>query len=173
LVVKIPGKFGKTIARVNGQLAVSRALGDHSFKPHVTSEPQITEIEITQKNRTLVMACDGLWDVLEDQETIDIISNEEDPSQAAMKLRDTAFNRGSGDNISVIVIKIPPTFSSSSASQTQPVKQDDLQDAKEKLMNIPWKSMLPIGTIVVVGILAQQIWEHFGKSGGGEEVNLP
>jgi len=163
VVIKIPGKLGKTIARVNGQLAVSRALGDHAFKPHVTAEPQITEIEITQKNKILVLACDGLWDILEDQETIDLISSEEDPSRAATKLRDCAFNRGSGDNISVVVINIPATFSS--ASQTQPVKQEMGQKEvnKEPLLHIPWKAMLPIVPIILVGIFVQHYWSSFTK----------
>jgi len=91
-------------------LAISRALGDHIFKPYVTSEPEVKVIDITPQNKFLVIACDGLWDVLEDQETLDIIVDEQDPSQAAIKLRDTAYNRGSGDNISVVVILIPEDF---------------------------------------------------------------
>jgi serine/threonine protein phosphatase PrpC len=117
VVVKTFNKFGNTIARVNGQLAVSRALGDHTFKPHVTSEPEVKEFVITPQHRILVMACDGLWDVIGDQEALDIASSEEDPSQAAIKLRDTAYNRGSGDNISVVVIQIPSTYGTQLSNQ--------------------------------------------------------
>jgi len=46
MVTKVSNKQGKTISRVNGMLAVSRALGDVFLQPFVTSEPQIHQIDL-------------------------------------------------------------------------------------------------------------------------------
>lgn len=61
-------------------------------------------VEIEEKSKFLILACDGLWDVMSDQEAVDLIFEENDPSKAAEVLRDEAFNRKSTDNISVIVV---------------------------------------------------------------------
>jgi serine/threonine protein phosphatase PrpC len=51
--------------RVQGKLAVSRAIGDYDLKPFVTSDPEITEYQIQKKDRYLVLGSDGVYDVLE------------------------------------------------------------------------------------------------------------
>jgi len=116
VVTRVKSKEGKTISRVNGMLAVSRALGDVFLQPQVTCEPQIHTFEIS-KDKILIMACDGVWDVLSDEEAIKLIINESNPEQAAIKIRDTALSKGSTDNISVIVIYFPftPEFTSTSS----------------------------------------------------------
>lgn len=40
-----------------------------------------------------------------DQDAISIVQTEEDPEAAARKLTETAFTRGSADNITCIVVK--------------------------------------------------------------------
>ncbi|CAH2086182.1 unnamed protein product [Euphydryas editha] len=50
--------------RVNGQLAVSRAIGDAIYKPYVTARPEITEVDLDGDEDFVVVACDGLWDVV-------------------------------------------------------------------------------------------------------------
>ncbi|XP_020245011.1 probable protein phosphatase 2C 49 [Asparagus officinalis] len=51
-------------ARVCGILAMSRALGDMSLKPVVISEPEIRIMDRNPKDECLVIASDGLWDVM-------------------------------------------------------------------------------------------------------------
>src|SRR5262249_20213878 len=60
--------------RVDGKLAVSRAIGDSDFKQHIGSSPEELAViaipDISEHGRSpdweyLVLACDGLWDVLE------------------------------------------------------------------------------------------------------------
>jgi serine/threonine protein phosphatase PrpC len=66
-------KNGKQTFRVKGSLAVSRALGDFFLNPFVTGEPQIHgPIQITPDKKTyfLIMACDGLWDKVSDEEAV-------------------------------------------------------------------------------------------------------
>lgn len=104
-------KLGKTIGRVNGMLAVSRALGDLFLQPYVTPEPDVKCIEISSsQNQLLILACDGLWDVLSDEEATRIAVMERDPERAAIKLRDAALDKSSTDNISVVVVQLPPLY---------------------------------------------------------------
>eukprot|EP01119_Soliformovum_irregulare_P012019 TRINITY_DN3088_c0_g1_i1.p1 TRINITY_DN3088_c0_g1~~TRINITY_DN3088_c0_g1_i1.p1 ORF type:complete len:393 (+),score=108.80 TRINITY_DN3088_c0_g1_i1:779-1957(+) len=101
---------GKVISRVCGQLSVARALGDFPLSPYVTSNPEIhgpLKVTPQTKNRFLIMACDGLWDVIQDHEAISMVMEVDDPEKGALKLRDTAFQMGSQDNISVLVVQFP------------------------------------------------------------------
>ena len=60
----------------------------------------------------LILACDGLWDVVSDQEAIDFVirvcSRGGTAILAAEKLRDESLGRGSRDNISVMVTILRP-----------------------------------------------------------------
>ncbi|XP_044505426.1 probable protein phosphatase 2C 24 isoform X1 [Mangifera indica] len=51
-------------ARVLGVLAMSRAIGDNYLKPYVSCEPEITIIDRTAEDDCLILATDGLWDVV-------------------------------------------------------------------------------------------------------------
>lgn len=92
--------------RVGGVLAISRALGDFAL-PGVSATPCLFEYEITDTDKYIVIACDGVFDVISNDEVGTIIADE-DCSIAAYKLRNAAFARSSDDNISVIVA---PAFS--------------------------------------------------------------
>ncbi|KAI8989958.1 phosphatase 2C-like domain-containing protein [Pilobolus umbonatus] len=68
--------------RVNGNLALSRAIGDFEFKQNnqlsaekqaVTCHPDIIEHEITLADEFFVLACDGIWDCMSNQEVVDYI----------------------------------------------------------------------------------------------------
>lgn len=48
--------------RVQGSLAVSRAIGDLHLKEWVISEPEIHRLPLTPDCEFLIMASDGLWD---------------------------------------------------------------------------------------------------------------
>ncbi len=49
--------------RVQGVLAVSRALGDKVLNPYVIPEPEITQTRVDPQHEFLILACDGVWDV--------------------------------------------------------------------------------------------------------------
>lgn len=120
VVTKVTNKQGKTISRVNGMLAVSRALGDIFLQPYVTSEPEVFQFELNNNNKVLILACDGVWDVLSDEETTEIASSEVNPEMAAVKIRDAALAKGSADNISVIVVRFPPVVGPASNQEATP-----------------------------------------------------
>ncbi len=94
-------KGNATGMRVNGTLAVSRAIGDLHVTPYVIPEPFVTTIQLTNKDKLMVLACDGLWDVMSDEEAGDMAS-----SHTAVYLRDIAYSRQSEDNISVVVVRL-------------------------------------------------------------------
>jgi serine/threonine protein phosphatase PrpC len=92
--------------RVNAILAVTRAIGDVYLQPMVSSDPHTSVVNIRPEDEFIIIACDGVWDVIEDQAAVDLIKGESDPRVASCKLRDEAYSRGSTDNISVIVLRI-------------------------------------------------------------------
>lgn len=92
--------------RVNGVLAVTRALGDTYMKDLVTGHPYTTETVIQPEiDEFMIIACDGLWDVCSDQEACDLIRNVQEPNSAAKLLVDHALARFSTDNLSCMVVR--------------------------------------------------------------------
>jgi serine/threonine protein phosphatase PrpC len=53
--------------RVQGSLAVTRAIGDSHMKEWITAEPETRKIEITSDCEFLILASDGLWDKVSNQ----------------------------------------------------------------------------------------------------------
>lgn len=57
--------------RVQGQLAIARTIGDKNLKPldkkFLTAEPEVTQFRITARDEFIVIATDGLWDVMPSQ----------------------------------------------------------------------------------------------------------
>ncbi|PGH03410.1 hypothetical protein AJ79_07376 [Helicocarpus griseus UAMH5409] len=92
--------------RVNGVLAVTRALGDSYMKDLVTGHPYTTETVIQpDSDEFMILACDGLWDVCSDQEAVDLVRNTEDPQLASKILVDHALSRFSTDNLSCMIVR--------------------------------------------------------------------
>ncbi|KAG2297022.1 hypothetical protein Bca52824_043691 [Brassica carinata] len=81
--------------RVGGVLAMSRAFGNRMLKQFVIAEPEIQDLEIDHEAEFLVLASDGLWDVVPNEDAVSLTQSEEEPVTAARKLTDTAFARGS------------------------------------------------------------------------------
>eukprot|EP01133_Synstelium_polycarpum_P015598 gene15598-18532_t len=90
--------------RVNGILAVTRSLGDHSMKEYVVGDPYQRCIKLESNHTLLILACDGLWDVVSDQEAINHVLNETEAKKMSDKLLSLALRKGSTDNISIMVI---------------------------------------------------------------------
>jgi len=92
--------------RVDGILALSRALGDADLQPHVTYEPEVMAVDLVPEDRFLIIACDGIWDVLSNEQAVEIVKSKDTPTASAIALRDAAYGLGSSDNITVIVYSI-------------------------------------------------------------------
>ncbi len=77
------GGFVNANGRVNANLNLSRSLGDMKYKQvpkmlpkdqMITAEPDITVTQVHPDDRFFVIACDGVWDVLGNQEICDFVS---------------------------------------------------------------------------------------------------
>lgn len=93
-------------SRVNGMLAVTRSLGDKFFDSLVIGNPFTTSVEITDEDHFLILACDGLWDIIEDQDACELIKNIKDPNEAAKCLVKYALEHGTTDNVTVMVVML-------------------------------------------------------------------
>ncbi|KAG6917807.1 hypothetical protein DXG01_000867 [Tephrocybe rancida] len=91
--------------RVNGVLAVTRSLGDSSMKEFVVGAPYTTETELCDEDEFLVLACDGLWDVANDQSAIDLVREIGDAQVASAKLLKYAISHHTTDNVTVVVVR--------------------------------------------------------------------
>ncbi|CAO3618259.1 unnamed protein product [Cunninghamella echinulata] len=111
--------------RVNGNLALSRAIGDFEFKQNdhlpaeeqiVTCDPDIIEHEITNDDEFFVLACDGIWDCMTNQEVVDYIRARIAEKQALSEICESIMDHclapdsevgGVGcDNMSIIIVAI-------------------------------------------------------------------
>ncbi|SCU67589.1 protein phosphatase 2C, putative [Trypanosoma equiperdum] len=118
------------LGRVCGVLAVSRALGDYEFKFNgnrfisnrelmVSNVADVRQINLTDSSKFLLLACDGLWDAVQNEEatqfvrdflsyTPDVGSSPEATKRAinncCQKLAEFAVSRGSTDNVSVMLL---------------------------------------------------------------------
>ncbi|KAK4749727.1 hypothetical protein SAY87_027176 [Trapa incisa] len=91
--------------RVGGVLAMSRAFGNRMLKQYVVAEPEIQDQEINEEIELVILASDGLWDVVPNEDAVAIALAEEEPEAASRKLTETAYSRGSADNITCLVVK--------------------------------------------------------------------
>lgn len=98
--------------RIQGSLAVSRGIGDRHLKQWVTAEPETKVLRIEPEHDLLILASDGLWDKVSNQEAVDIArsflvgNNKSQPLLACKKLVDLSVSRGSMDDTSVMLIKL-------------------------------------------------------------------
>lgn len=100
--------------RVEGILAVARAIGDIHLKKWVISQPEIKTRELTLDDTALVLATDGVWDVVENSDVAEICAElyrrdgslKEKLDYIARRITRTAFDRGSVDNITTLVVDL-------------------------------------------------------------------
>ncbi|CAN8317497.1 unnamed protein product [Cochlearia groenlandica] len=98
--------------RIQGTLAVSRGIGDRYLKEWVIAEPETTTLKIKPEFEFLILASDGLWDKVTNQEAVDLVRpyfvGVENPKTlyACKKLAELSCKRGCLDDISLIIIQL-------------------------------------------------------------------
>jgi len=92
--------------KVGGQLGVSRAFGDADCKKWITAAPYTQVHELAPEDSVIVIACDGLWDVCDDQTAADLIRGQTDPDMMASALVKEAIARETTDNVSVMCVSL-------------------------------------------------------------------
>lgn len=106
------------LSRVNGSLAVSRALGDFDYKQTkgqsaseqlVSPEPDVTAIaRVRNEDEILVLACDGVWDVFSNEDLCEYLIQRLkcscSLSEACEETIDTSLFKGSRDNMTMLIV---------------------------------------------------------------------
>ncbi|VFQ68803.1 unnamed protein product [Cuscuta campestris] len=106
--------------RVGGVLAVSRAFGDRLLKQYVVADPEIKEERVDSSLEFLILASDGLWDVVTNEEAVSMVKPIKEPEEGAKRLMQEAYERGSSDNITIVIVRfLANDLSSSSSSSSQ------------------------------------------------------
>ncbi|KZV51863.1 hypothetical protein F511_06908 [Dorcoceras hygrometricum] len=128
---RIEAAGGKVIQwnghRVFGVLAMSRSIGDRYLKPWIIPDPEVMIVPRAREDDCLILASDGLWDVMANEEVCDMARRRillwhknngaslptergegiDPAAQAAAEyLSNRALQKGSKDNISVVVIDL-------------------------------------------------------------------
>jgi serine/threonine protein phosphatase PrpC len=95
-------------------LSVSRSFGDLDAQPFLTNRPDVYRHRIKKSDKFMILACDGLWDVFENQEAVNIVLNTcfdiktgkrlDCKTNVAKKLAELAIAKGSTDNVTVSVV---------------------------------------------------------------------
>jgi len=91
-------------------LSCSRTLGDPALKmnddrPILSNVPDTSRHALQQDDLFVILGCDGVWDVLTDQQAVDLaLEHWPDPSAASAAIVRKALSSGSGDNLTAQVV---------------------------------------------------------------------
>ena len=115
--------------RVNGSLNLSRALGDMEYKNRrdlpaaaqaVTAQPEILSTRIHEGDEFIILACDGIWDVMTNQQAVDFVRDRLRQGVPLAQICEQACDfclapstEGSGigcDNMSIVVVQLKPSL---------------------------------------------------------------
>jgi serine/threonine protein phosphatase PrpC len=97
--------------RVGGTLALTRAFGDHSLKIHgVLAKPFIKKHVLRSSDKFMIIASDGVWDSMEDQDAVNFCKEDASTKDIARSIVKSALDKGSKDNTSCLVIRFHPQF---------------------------------------------------------------
>ena len=108
--------------RINGCLMLTRIFGNYEFKGEeeneenenenenngVICEPFISKINIDLgfENQFLILASDGVWDIMSEEEIQEIIINNNDSQQICAMIIKSCLRKEAWDNLSVFAIKL-------------------------------------------------------------------
>ncbi|KAL7715256.1 Protein phosphatase 1K [Entamoeba marina] len=97
------GMFG--VKRVNGQIMVTRSIGDASLHPPLTVDPEIVSID-RKDVEWLLLVSDGITDVVTTKEMAEFVRTLNNPFSIAFEITKHAFVNESNDNLTTVVVKL-------------------------------------------------------------------
>ncbi|KAJ6435714.1 hypothetical protein OIU84_000847 [Salix udensis] len=102
---------------LNGQLAVTRALGDWHLEGMkkmgdrsgpLSAEPEFKLVTLTREDEFLIIGSDGIWDVYSNQNAVDFVrkrlQEHNDLKQCCREMVGEALKRGATDNLTVVIV---------------------------------------------------------------------
>nr|VZH89131.1 unnamed protein product [Spirometra erinaceieuropaei] len=168
------------LSRVNGSLAVSRALGDFDYKQVkgtppsdqlVSPEPDVTCLErMPEADQILCLACDGIWDVYSNEELCDYVLHRLKCSSSLThvcnEVLDTSLFKGSKDNMSILLVglnKLPEV-------DPEIVRQDEELEASirqiiESTIEGAANSDTPLTSTYIANIVQSQVLPNYPPGG--------
>lgn len=140
--------------RVNGGLNLSRAIGDHFYKRNkalppeeqmISALPDIKVLTLNEDHDFMVIACDGIWNVMSSQEVVDFVNErlktdagKNKPLSAIIEelldhclAPDTSGDGTGCDNMTCMIITFSPYLDSNVAEISKKRKQDETGAAEE------------------------------------------
>ncbi|XVF80840.1 hypothetical protein PTKIN_Ptkin15bG0107400 [Pterospermum kingtungense] len=127
------------VPRVNGQLAISRSIGDVLYKSYgVIAAPEVTDwLSLTANDSYLVVGSDGVFEKMSLQDVCDLLWEVKNhatigsrlSSSCSLSLADclvnTAFKKGSMDNMAAVVVPLGSVYLSQSLLTERCVRNRD------------------------------------------------
>ncbi|KAI4373818.1 hypothetical protein MLD38_011893 [Melastoma candidum] len=87
--------------RVHGVLSISRSIGDSHLKQWITSEPETRIIPLTTDLEFLILASDGLWEQVSNQEAVDVVNRLQSYHK---KTREAEEDNGNGEEYGLVSV---------------------------------------------------------------------
>lgn len=119
------GGFVNHFGRINGNLNLSRSIGDLKYKQvpgippahqMITAEPDIMQIALREDDEFLVLGCDGIWDCLTNEDAVDFVMNRIDsksPTEIGVEMLDQIISEDprmtqgiGGDNMTIMIVDL-------------------------------------------------------------------
>ncbi|XP_004343158.1 hypothetical protein CAOG_07299 [Capsaspora owczarzaki ATCC 30864] len=111
--------------RVNGQLTLTRALGDSNLSSYLSCEPDVYEHALIQEDEFVILASDGIWDVVTPVRAVEFVREKLASAPLdgiAQQLVDLAFESNSMDNLSAIIVFLRAPSSTKRAEPAEPAE---------------------------------------------------
>ncbi|KAI3733453.1 hypothetical protein L6452_12896 [Arctium lappa] len=144
--------------RVHGILAVSRSIGDAHLKDWVVGEPETKVLPLTKDLEYLVLASDGLWDEVGNQEAIDVVTRCMLPPKVkkVYRMKQTVKNNRKGNENEEPRPKVK-TKTPNQNQNSEPGPGTGLVEACKELVNLGVsKGSLDDITVMIVDLKAFQ-----------------
>lgn len=120
------------VLRVQGALAVTRGLGSPGYKQYIIPDPHVTSFRLCPQDRFLLLATDGLFMKLSNEEAKTILmDNSGRPvHELAGLLADSAIEKGSPDNLCITLVDLKAVAVMARARDVL-IRDEDEQMAEE------------------------------------------
>mmetsp|Transcript_113467 Transcript_113467/g.169738 ORF Transcript_113467/g.169738 Transcript_113467/m.169738 type:complete len:526 (-) Transcript_113467:28-1605(-) len=143
------GGFVNHFGRVNGNLNLSRSIGDLKYKqvPNIapedqmiTAEPDIVQITLEPDDEFIILGCDGIWDCLTNETAVKYVRERIDeklPTEIGAEMLDTIISDDprvtqgiGGDNMTVMIIDLQTASRKSRQKETESGPEDPADSAE-------------------------------------------
>lgn len=141
--IKKAGGFVNQFGRVNGNLNLSRSIGDLKYKQVpgidpaeqiITSEPDIIQVTLDPEDEFIILGCDGIWDCLTNENAVQYVLDRIDtmtPTEIGAEMLDEIISEDprvtqgiGGDNMTIMIIDLRPMTRTERPSLEAPAEEE-------------------------------------------------